>query len=68
MQQSSVSKVHHTAGFDWRSRFRAASIHLALSALVAALAALLVFAIWYPYPYREISSGRELFMLVVTVA
>jgi hypothetical protein len=31
------------------------------------LAALLVFGIWYPYPYREISGGRELFLLVVTV-
>ena len=31
------------------------------------LAALLVFGVWYPYPYREISGGRELFVLVVTV-
>lgn len=42
-------------------------MHLALSALVAILAALLVFALWYPYPYREISGGRELFQLVVAV-
>ena len=67
MQQSSVFQDHHTAGFDWRSRLKAAGIHLALSALVAVLAGLLVFAIWYPYPYREISGGRELFLLVVTV-
>lgn len=58
---------HHTSGFDWRSRLRAASIHLGLSAAVAALAALLVFFLWYPYPYRELSGGRELFLLVVAV-
>lgn len=67
MQQPSVSVDHHTARFDWRARLKAASIHLALSALVATLAGLLVFAIWYPYPYREISGGRDLFLLVVTV-
>lgn len=67
MQQPSVSIDHHTTGFGWRTRLRAAAIHLALSAAVALLAALLVFALWYPYPYREISGGRELFLLVVAV-
>lgn len=67
MQQPSFSFEHHTSGFAWRTRLRAASIHLALSALVATLAGLLVFALWYPYPYREISGGRELFLLVVAV-
>lgn len=51
----------------WKERARAAGIHLSLSLGVAALAALLVFALWYPYPYREISGGRELFLLVVSV-
>lgn len=46
---------------------RAAGIHLALSLCIAAVAAALVFGLWYPYPYREISGGRELFLLVVTV-
>lgn len=68
MQQTSVSvDNHHTARFDWRARLRAAAIHLALSALVALVAGLLVFAVWYPFPYREISGGRELFRLVVAV-
>jgi hypothetical protein len=66
MQQPSVTVTHHTA-FAWRPRLRAAGVHLALSALVAALTGLLVFAFWYPYPYREISGGRELFQLVVSV-
>jgi hypothetical protein len=49
------------------SRLRAALVHLLLSLAVAALAALLVFAVWYPMPYRQISGGRELFLLVVAV-
>ena len=67
MQQPSVSIDHHKVRFDWRSRFRAAAIHLALSALVAAVCGLLVFAVWYPYPYRDISGGLDLFRLVVSV-
>ena len=51
----------------WRDRLKASGIHLGLSLLVALLAALLVFGIWYPYPYRELSGGRELFLLVITV-
>jgi len=51
----------------WRDRLKASGIHLVLSLAIAALAALLVFGIWYPYPYREISGGRELFLLVVTI-
>ncbi len=54
-------------GMEWPVRLRAAGIHLCISLGIAALSALLVFALWYPYPYREISSGRELFLLVVTV-
>jgi hypothetical protein len=56
-----------TASTFWADRLKASGIHLGLSLLVVALAALLVFGIWYPYPYREISGGRELFLLVVTV-
>jgi hypothetical protein len=67
MQQPSVSLDHHTAGFNFPARLRAAAIHLALSAAVAAIAGVLVFAIWYPFPYREISGGRTLFQLVVSV-
>jgi hypothetical protein len=50
-----------------RSRFLAFVVHFAVSFLIAAFAALLVFLVWYPYPYREISGGRDLFLLVVAV-
>ncbi|APW45006.1 pilus assembly protein [Rhodoferax saidenbachensis] len=51
----------------WRDRLQASVIHFTLSFVVTTLSALLVFGLWYPYPYREISGGRELFLLVVTV-
>lgn len=45
----------------------AAAIHFLLSCAVAALAALLVWGVWFPFPYAELSGGRELFLLVVGV-
>lgn len=45
----------------------ASGIHLLGSLLFAALSAGLVFGLWYPYPYRELSGGRELFLLIVSV-
>ena len=48
-------------------RLRASALHLAISLGIATLAALLVFGWWYPYPYRELSGGRELFAFVVAV-
>lgn len=51
----------------WKDRLRASGIHFGLSLCIAALAAWLVFALWYPYPYREISGGRELFLIVIAV-
>jgi len=50
-----------------RSKLKAFGIHLGFSLVVAIGAALVVLGVWYPYPYREISGGRELFLLVVTV-
>lgn len=50
-----------------RAAIKAASIHLLVSLAVALLAASIVFFLWYPYPFREIAGGRELFFLVVTV-
>lgn len=54
--------MHH-----WKTRARASLIHLGISLCISLLAAALVFGVWYPYPYREISGGRTLFLLVVCV-
>lgn len=53
--------------WNWKDRGRAATIHLGISVAIAIAAGLLVFAEWYPYPYRAISGGRELFLILVTV-
>lgn len=52
---------------NWNERLRASGVHFGISLAIATLAALLVFGIWYPYPYREVSGGRELFLIVVAV-
>lgn len=46
---------------------KASGAHLLLSIAVAALAAVLVFGLWYPFPYRDLMGGRELFLLVIAV-
>lgn len=50
-----------------KDRLRASGIHLGISLALAGLVAALVFGLWYPYPYREISGGRDLFLLLVAV-
>jgi hypothetical protein len=50
-----------------KERFKASGLHLGISVCVAAAAAMLVFALWYPWPYREVSGGRELFLILITV-
>ena len=51
----------------WKDRLRASGVHFCISALVAAIAAAFVFALWYPGSYREISGGRELFEILIAV-
>jgi hypothetical protein len=53
--------------FRFYKALRIGAIHLIVSLLIAILSAVLVFGVWYPYPYREIVGGRELFFLVVAV-
>lgn len=56
--------------FDFQKimpRIKAGTIHFAVSAFIAGLSALLVFGLWYPYPYSEISGGRELFFILIAV-
>jgi hypothetical protein len=52
---------------DLKRRARAAGIHLLVSLAVAGIAAALVFGLWYPGPYRSLSGGRDLFLLITTV-
>lgn len=50
-----------------KNRLSAAGVHLSISLVIAALAWTLVSSFWYPYPFTEISGGRQLFVLLVTV-
>jgi len=45
----------------------AALLHLLYSFGIALLTAAFVFSLWYPFPYRELAGGRELFLLVMAV-
>jgi hypothetical protein len=55
--------------FNQRSKaaVRASLLHLLGSFLVAAVCAVVVFHFWYPYPYGQLSGGRSLFLLLVSV-
>lgn len=53
--------------FELAYRGKAAAAHLVLSALIGVVAALLIFRFWFPWPYREVSGGRSLFLLIVSV-
>jgi hypothetical protein len=48
-------------------RLRATLIHLAASTVVAVLAWWLVFRLWYPAPFAELSGGAALFLMLVSV-
>lgn len=51
----------------FKERLCASAIHLTVSLSVSGLAALIVFSWWYPYPYGDLSGGRELFTLLMAV-
>lgn len=50
-----------------RRRFLVAGLHLLLSVLVASLASLLVFRLWFPSPYASVAGGLTLLCLLVSV-
>lgn len=52
---------------ELRHRARAAGFHFLISLAIAALAAVLVLAVWYPGDYAVLSGGRSLFWLLVSV-
>ncbi len=49
------------------AKLRAAGLHLIGSVLVATLVAVVVFKLWFPYPFREVSGGTSLFVLIISV-
>lgn len=53
--------------FNLASRLKAAGIHLSISALIAGMAAALVFGLWYPWPFRSAAGGQALFLLIISV-
>jgi hypothetical protein len=50
-----------------KNAVKAMTLHFASSLLVAGLMAALLFWVWYPHPFRELSGGRELFFLIMGV-
>lgn len=50
-----------------RAASKAALFHFLGSLLVAAMAAAVVFWLWYPHPYGQLSGGRHLFLIIVAV-
>lgn len=52
---------------EWAHRTRYAGVHALLSIGVASLIAALMFFVWYPEPYRSLSGGLQLFMILVLV-
>lgn len=48
-------------------RTKAALIHLMFSMCIGAVAAALVFGVWYPYPYNIVAGGQELFTILLSV-
>lgn len=51
----------------YKAASRAAAIHLSCGVLLAGLLSLLIFLVWFPYPYREISGAKNLFVILVAV-
>ncbi|MDZ7910100.1 MAG: hypothetical protein U5N10_18975 [Gemmobacter sp.] len=46
---------------------KAAFFHFLGSVLVACFAAVLVFLLWYPHPYGQLSGGSKLFAILIVV-
>ena len=49
----------------WRERFLAFAIHFLVTLVLAAIAAALIFLVWFPDPFQTMVGGTELFELVV---
>jgi len=49
---------------NWREKFRASGIHFLATLAVAAIAASLIFLVWFPDPFHAMAGGFRLFVLV----
>lgn len=49
------------------SRWKAAAIHLSISAAIGLIAAALIFGVWYPPPYGTAAGATELVLLLLGV-
>jgi hypothetical protein len=49
----------------WREKLVATAVHFAVTLALAAIAAALIFLVWFPDPFQTMIGGTELFMLVV---
>lgn len=49
----------------WREKFIAMAIHFLVTAVLAGIAAALIFFVWFPAPFHAMIGGTELFLLVV---
>lgn len=49
----------------WREKFKAFGIHFLVTLALAAVAAWIIFGIWFPAPFAAMVGGYELFFLVV---
>jgi hypothetical protein len=51
----------------FKSAAKATGIHFCIGLVVVSLFAWLVFSIWYPYPYRTLAGGVELFSIIIAI-
>lgn len=49
------------------TRWKAAAIHLSISAVIGSFAVALIFGVWYPPPYSEAAGASELVLLLLGV-
>jgi hypothetical protein len=49
----------------WREKTAAFAVHFLITLALSALAAALVFLVWFPHPYQEMLGGTRLFEIMV---
>jgi hypothetical protein len=51
----------------WKTRWKVASVHFACSLLVLSFASCILFFLWFPFPYWNITGGQRLIGIIFTV-